>query len=89
MNKADLVSALAAEAQLTKTKAAQLIDTTFGIITTQLGRGEEVDLHGFGKFEVTEKPERPGVNPATGEKITIKASKNVKFKAQAALKRAL
>ena len=47
--------------------------------------GEKVQLVGFGTFEVNERPERQGVNPATGEKITIAAKKVVKFKAGADL----
>jgi len=45
-----------------------------------------VQLVGFGTFSVTRRSARSGVNPATGEKIKIKASKGVKFKAGAGLK---
>ena len=46
---------------------------------------EQVALLGFGNFAVVERPERQGVNPSTGAKITIAAKKSVKFKAGSAL----
>ena len=45
-----------------------------------------VQLVGFGTFSVVRRNARSGVNPATGEKIKIKASKGVKFKPGAGLK---
>ena len=52
-------------------------------------KGEKIQLVGFGTFEVSKKPERQGINPATKEKITIAAANVPKFKAGAALKNAL
>ena len=48
-----------------------------------------VSLVGFGNFTVTKRAARDGINPATGAKIKIKASKGVKFKAGAALKKSV
>jgi|TARA_B110000116_G_C16372937_1_gene374968 nucleoid DNA-binding protein len=45
-----------------------------------------VQLVGFGTFSVSRRNARSGVNPATGEKIKIKAAKAVKFKPGAGLK---
>ena len=58
----------------------------FDQITTAIKKGEEVSINGFGKFVVVEKAAREGLNPATGEKIKIKASKAPKFKASKTLK---
>lgn len=55
-------------------------------LSEYLEEGETVDLTGFGKFEVTERSERNGINPATKEKIVIPATKNVKFKPSKNLK---
>ena len=41
---------------------------------------------GFGTFEVSERPERMGRNPQTGDVMIIAASKTPKFKAGKALK---
>ncbi len=55
----------------------------------KLKKDGKVQLVGFGTFEVTERAERQGRNPATGEAITIVASKSPKFKAGKALKEAV
>ena len=52
-------------------------------------KGEKIQLVGFGTFEVSKRPERQGINPATKEKITIAAANVPKFKAGAGLKNAL
>ena len=64
--------------------------TTFtNIVADTLVDGDKVSITGFGTFEVTERAERQGRNPATGEAITIAASKSPKFKAGKALKEAV
>ena len=61
-------------------------ETIFDDMAEALSKGETVDIFGFGKFEVTERGERDGINPVTMEKIRIKASKNVKFRPSKSLK---
>lgn len=85
MNKADLVAAIAAEAQLPKTQAQKALEATVNAIANALKKGESVQLIGFGTFSVIEKAARVGVNPATNAKINIPAKKAVKFKAGAGL----
>lgn len=85
MNKADLVAAIAAEAQLPKTQAQKALEATVNAIANALKKGESVQLIGFGTFSVVEKAARVGVNPATKAKINIPAKKAVKFKAGAGL----
>ena len=48
--------------------------------------GEDVNFTGFGKFSVAERGPRQGVNPRTGERITIAGGKVPKFSAGAGLK---
>ena len=55
-------------------------------IADALGSGEEVNFTGFGKFHVSERGPRQGVNPRTGERITIPGGKVPKFSAGAGLK---
>ena len=50
---------------------------------------EKIQLVGFGTFEVRERAAREGVNPRTGDKIKIAASKVPAFKAGSALKDAV
>ncbi|MEG1181524.1 MAG: HU family DNA-binding protein, partial [Oscillospiraceae bacterium] len=48
--------------------------------------GEKVQLVGFGTFEGKDRPERTCMNPATKQKITVKATRVPTFKAGKALK---
>ena len=65
------------------------VETVFNVITKALSEGNKVDISGFGKFEVSERAERNGINPSTKETITIAATKTPKFKASKALKEAV
>jgi DNA-binding protein HU-beta len=85
MNKAELVEAMASEAQLSKADAKRALDAFIGATTKTLKSGDRVALVGFGSFSVSERAERKGRNPQTGKEITIAAKKVVKFKAGAEL----
>jgi len=54
-----------------------------------LRRGSEVSVSGFGKFHVSDRGARTGVNPRTGERIQIAASRVPRFSAGSALKNAV
>ena len=88
-NKAELVNNVAAATNLTKKDATAAVDAVFASIQDTLAKGEKVQLIGFGNFEVSKRPAREGINPATKEKITIAAANVPKFKAGKALKEAL
>ncbi|MBP5688872.1 MAG: HU family DNA-binding protein [Muribaculaceae bacterium] len=85
MNKTDLVNAIANEAKLTKVQAKAALEAALCAVGGALAKGDKVALIGFGTFAVVKKDARPGVNPATKQKITIPARKVVKFKAGAEL----
>ena len=87
--KKDLAEKVAESADLTKNKAAEAVNAVFEAISETLKDGGEVSVSGFGKFEVSERAARQGVNPATGEKIQIAASKAPKFTPAKALKEAV
>lgn len=89
MNKKELISAIADEAEITKTKAEEVLNAMVEAISNTLARGEEVAIFGLGKFEVRERAAREGRNPQTGESISIPASKAPAFKAAKALKDAV
>ncbi len=89
MNKNDLVAAVAAQAELSKADAAKAVDAVFQAIAEALQKNDEVRLVGFGTFSVAERAATEGRNPRTGEKITIPASKQPKFKAGKGLKDAV
>ena len=89
MNKADLVDAIAAKAELSKKDAEKALKAFEEVVTEELKNGGKVQLVGFGTFEVSERAERMGRNPQTGEDMIIAASKAPKFKAGTALKDAV
>lgn len=86
MNKADLVSAVAEKADLTKREAEKVVNAVFASIEEALAAGDKVQLVGFGTFEVREREARKGRNPQTGDEISIPATKVPAFKAGKALK---
>ena len=89
MNKAELITAVAENADMTKKDAEKVIKAFIDVVTAEMKKGEKVQLVGFGTFEVSERAAREGRNPQTGETMTIAASKSPKFKAGKALKDAV
>ena len=86
MNKADLIAAAAEKAEVSKKDTEAVLNALTSTIIETVSKGEAVQLIGFGTFDVAERGERTGRNPQTGEEMTIKASKNPKFKAGKAFK---
>jgi nucleoid DNA-binding protein len=86
MNKTQLVDAVAADSGLTKADSARAIESLVGTVGKALKKGDDVVITGFGKFSVVKRAARQGVNPRTGERVKIKASKAPKFTAGASLK---
>jgi DNA-binding protein HU-beta len=89
MNKSQLIEAVASDSGLTKADSARAIESLLDMVTRTLNMGEEVVITGFGKFSVVNRAARPGVNPRTGERIRIEASKAPRFSAGASLKQAV
>lgn len=89
MNKAELIDAVAVDADLSKAAAGRALDAALEAITKALKKKDTVTLVGFGTFSVRKRSARIGRNPKTGEEIKIKASKVPGFKAGKALKDAI
>ena len=89
MNKTELINAVAEKAGLSKKNAEAAVNATLAAITESLKAEEKVQLVGFGSFEVKHRAERTGLNPRTGDSVTIAASKVPAFKAGKALKDAI
>jgi DNA-binding protein HU-beta len=85
VTKAEFVERIAGEFD-SKKAAADAVDTILSNIESSLVSGEDVNFTGFGKFSVAERGPRQGVNPRTGERITIAGGKVPKFSAGAGLK---
>jgi len=89
MKKDGLVDAVAQKINSTKTAVEEVIDTAIETIVAELSKGGEVNITGFGKFSVSARAARDGINPQSGAKIRIAATTVPKFKAGKSLKDAV
>ena len=89
MTKTELIKQIAERADLSQAKAAEALQAFEAAVTTELSKGGEVALIGFGTFKVTDRAARAGRNPQTGAEIQIAASRVPTFKAGKALKDAV
>jgi DNA-binding protein HU-beta len=89
VTKAELVNQVADRAALTKQDAGRAVDAVLATVEDALRRGSEVTVSGFGKFHVSDRGARMGVNPRTGERIQIAASRVPRFTAGSGLKSAV
>ena len=89
MTKQDFIQKVAQKSGLSARDAGKAVDAFMETVTETLKSGDSVNFTGFGKFSVVKRAARQGVNPRTGERVKIKASKAPKFTAGATLKQAV
>jgi len=85
MNKAELIDAMASDANLSKADAKRALESLTSNVTKALKNGDKVALIGFGTFSISARAARTGRNPQTGAAINIAAKNVAKFKAGSAL----
>ncbi len=86
MGKQDLIEKMAKKFDMPKSQAGEVFNFLLEEISGSLKKGKSVTITGFGTFSVSKRKARKGVNPRTGEKIKIAATKVPKFKAGKGLK---
>ena len=86
MNKAELITAVAEKADLTKRDVETVVNAITEVIEEALARGEKVSLVGFGTFEIRDRAARMGRNPQTKQEIKIPATRVPAFRAGKSLK---
>lgn len=89
MNKNDLITSVAKSTGASKKAVADIISTTFDIITSEMVSGNKVQIAGFGTFEAKDRAAYEGRNPKTNEKVMIDACKIPSFKAGKTLRKKL
>jgi len=89
LNKSELIEQVAERADIKRSESEAAVNALTEVVKETLQRGGDVAITGFGKFSVAERGARQGVNPQTGERIQIAASKAPKFSAGADFKKAL
>ncbi len=80
LTKADMAESLFNKLGLNKNEARELVHLFFQELEASLAVGAQVELSGFGNFDLRDKKERPGRNPRTGEKIPVPARRVVTFR---------
>ncbi|MDR1607160.1 MAG: HU family DNA-binding protein [Deltaproteobacteria bacterium] len=86
MTKAELITLISQETGLTKSNAQKAISCLIATVVKTLKKDTRFPLFGLGVFSVVKRPKRKGRNPRTGEPLTIKAHKAVRFKPAKQLK---
>ena len=71
MTKADIMARIAQNTGMTKADTAEVLDALLETISTALGRGEKIEMRGFGNFKVEKRKARVARNPKTGTEIRI------------------
>ncbi|HZI90511.1 MAG: HU family DNA-binding protein [Actinomycetota bacterium] len=89
MTKSEFVDQVSSESGLSKGDAGEAVDAVLTVIQGTLQRGGDISFTGFGKFSVADRGARQGVNPQTGERIQIAASRVPRFSAGSSLKKAV
>jgi DNA-binding protein HU-beta len=86
VNKTTLIERIADQADASKSEAQRFFDAFTGVVESELKKGNQVQITGFGKFYVQKRDARQGINPQTKQRINIPASKVPKCTAGNALK---
>ena len=89
MTKAELIAAIAEEANLNRTQAKDALEAFISAVTNSLKSGNEVRLVGFGSFVPVNRAAGTARNPRTGEQVKRPASKTARFRVGEGLKNAL
>ncbi len=89
MNKTQLIDVISDKADISKTQAKAVLESTLSAIVESLKGGDSVQLVGFGTFKVNHRSARKGRNPQTGKEILINAANVPAFVSGKALKAAI
>lgn len=80
MNKSDLISTVAKEANLPLRKSEEIVNLVFETMSKALMADDRIEIRGFGSFMVKEYKGYTGRNPKTGDKIEVTEKKLPFFK---------
>ena len=81
MTKAELITAVAEAASLTKEQATTAVNTIFASIVGAVAADDKISITGFGTFEKRHRPMRVARNPRTGEEVIVDETDVPAFKA--------
>jgi integration host factor subunit beta len=80
MTKADLITVIADKLKFPRARAELLVDVVFRCLEQSMGRGEKIEIRGFGNFTVRQYRAYDGRNPRTGATVKVKPKRLAFFK---------
>lgn len=89
MTQGDLITKVAEATGESKNKTDKLLKIVMDIMSEALVSGDEVRLHGFGKFSVVDRAARVARSPRDGSEVQVPAKKAIKFTSSKTLKDAV
>jgi len=89
LNRKELIKELAKQSELTQAQADKVLTAFTDIITSELTSGSDLTIRWLGKFKLSRRKSRKGVNPRTWESITIPSMSVATFSAGKLLKEAV
>jgi len=89
VTKSELVGHVSDRSGLTRQEAGRAVEAMLETVEDALHRGSEVSFSGFGRFHVSDRAARQGVNPRTGDRMQIAAARVPRFTAGSGLKKAV
>jgi DNA-binding protein HU-beta len=89
MTKSEIIAQVAKDSGLSKADSQKALDSVISTLIKTLKKDGRIPVFGLGVFEVVKRPKRKGRNPRTGEPLTVKAHKAVRFKPAKAVKAAV
>ncbi len=91
MKQSELIDSVAKTGRTTKAEARRMVDLAMGVLESGVkevrGNGS-VTIPRIGTFRLTSRSARMGRNPRTGEPMRIKASKSLRMRPAANLRKA-
>src|SRR5512139_732440 len=89
VNKKDLVTKMATDAELTRAQASRALESFLSGVQSSLASGRRVTLVGFGTFVVSSRKARRVRDPRNGDTMQIGARRVARFAPGAELKDAI
>ncbi len=81
MTKRQLIEKLSQKVEgLSAEDAKLVVESVFQAMTEALGKGDRIEIRGFGSFEIRTRKPRQGRNPKTGVQVAVSQKKVPFFK---------
>ncbi len=91
MKQSELIERVAKRGKMTKAESRRMVDLVMGELehgVKEVRSNGSVTIPRVGTFRITNRSERMGRNPRTGEPMRIKASKSLRMRPAANLRKA-